>query len=306
MSKVVLVTGAYGFIGRYTAKQYKNAGYTVIGMGHGKWESGEYESWGIDAWYSCDITLNNLVAYAKNVNVIVHCAGSGSVGFSIENPMLDFERTVWTTHFILEYIRKYSKYTKLVYPSSAAVYGLTEQLPINEESTLSPISPYGLHKKMAEELCQMYAKQYGVSVIIMRLFSVYGKGLKKQLLWDACQKIKNGNKVFWGTGEETRDWIHVKEVANLLYMAGEKSNSECSILNVASGKNVSIKKVLDKVFNCFGTGLQPSFGGETNLGNPTHYLADIEKIKSWNWTNEVSLENGIEEYVTWYKEGEKD
>lgn len=301
MSKVVLITGAYGFVGRYTAKYYKSMDYTVIGAGHGNWDSTEYTLWGIDLWYECDITLDNLLAYAKNVDIIVHCAGSGSVRFSIENPMLDFERTVWTTHFILEYIRKYAKNIKLIYPSSAAVYGLTKQLPIKEETSLNPISPYGLHKKMAEELCKMYAKQYGLSIIIMRLFSVYGDGLKKQLLWDACKKIEKDNNVFWGTGEETRDWIHVKDVAMLMYIAREKANNRCAIVNVASGQNVKIADVLTSLFSSFSTSLKPVFGLEENLGNPEHYLADIQKIRQWGWENTISLKDGIIEYVKWYK-----
>lgn len=303
---VVLITGAHGFIGRYVARYYKDMGYTVIGMGHGIWDQKEYTAWGIDFWYECDITMDNLVSYAKDAEIIVHCAGSGSVGFSVENPMLDFERTVWTTHFVLEYIRRFSKNTKLIYPSSAAVYGLAEQLPIKEDSPLTPISPYGVHKKIVEELCQMYARQYGISVIVMRLFSVYGDGLRKQLLWDACRKLEKSNSVFWGTGTESRDWIHVKEVARLLYMAREKANNKCPILNVGSGQNVRIADVLNYLFSSFKTPLKPEFGGEVNLGNPEHYWANVQQIRQWGWQNKISLEDGIKEYVKWYKKDGKD
>ena len=121
MKKKVLVTGAYGFIGRYVAREYHKNGYYVIGMGHGTWNLVDTNIWGIDEFYSCDITIESLAKYAIDIDVIVHCAGSGSVGFSVENPLQDFERTVQTTYFVLEFIRKYSYNTTLIYPSSAAV-----------------------------------------------------------------------------------------------------------------------------------------------------------------------------------------
>jgi Nucleoside-diphosphate-sugar epimerases len=306
MSHIVLVTGAHGFVGRYTARQYKNMGYTVLGMGHGDWKSDELNCWGIDFWYECDITMDNLIAHVKDIEVIVHCAGSGSVGFSIENPMHDFERTVWTTHLVLEYIRKFSPNTKLIYPSSAAVYGNSKILPIKENSELKPISPYGVHKKIAEELCKLYAQQYKLNIIVLRLFSVYGNGLKKQLLWDACRKIKNGQNRFWGTGNESRDWIHIEDVAKIFYIAREKANEDCLIVNIAGGVSVTIKDVLGQLFDYLGVISRPVFGGEVNTGNPLHYLADINILSAWDWEKTIDLDFGIKEYVRWYKLYEKE
>lgn len=306
MNNTVLITGAYGFIGRYTALEYKRQGYFVIGMGHGDWSKDEYTQWGIDKWHCCDISLKNLKVYIKQPEVIVHCAGSGSVGYSIEHPMQDFERTVQTIQAVLEYIRLYSKDTKLIYPSSAAVYGNLDCLPIKEESLLKPISPYGVHKKIAEEICTMYCQEYNVCAIIVRLFSVYGNGLKKQLLWDACNKIKDNKVIFWGTGDETRDWVHVTDVANLLYMAKEKADKNCPIVNCGSGENISIKKVLTILFYCFRQFQKPKFNGEINIGNPCDYLADDCKIISWGWQPKIKLEDGIKKYAEWYKNNEKD
>ena len=100
------------------------------------------------------------------------------------------------------YKRQYSYNTKLIYPSSAAVYGFSNNLPLKEYSDLNPISPYGYHKKIVEELCRMYVEQYAVKVVVLRLFSVYGKELKKQLLWDACKKLLE--KIIFFTVQEKR------------------------------------------------------------------------------------------------------
>ena len=300
--KHILVTGAYGFIGRYTAKTYHNAGFYVIGLGHGTWSVSEAKVWGIDEWHNADVNMDSLQSYASDVDIIIHCAGSGSVGFSLSNPMKDFERTVWTTHYVLEYIRTFSPQTRLLYPSSAAVYGNQEMLPLTTDMTPNPISPYGVHKNIVEELCDMYAKQYGVRAAVLRLFSVYGNGLKKQLLWDACSKLSQGINTFWGTGEETRDWVHVSDVANAFLLAGEKASPKCPIVNVGTSHAVKIKDVLDILFEAYGAQKRPAFGGEVNAGNPNHYVADVAAMSEWGWHPSVDLKQGIKEYVRWYRE----
>lgn len=305
MNKKVLITGVYGFIGRYIALEYKKNGYYVIGMGHGNWDENKCKRWGVDECYFGDITLDNLIQNRLEADIIIHCAGGASVGESLRNPMLDFERTVCSLQHILEYIRIYSPASKLIYPSSAAVYGNITDMPLKENNLLKPISPYGVHKKIAEELCSLYCRQYSVSAIIVRLFSVYGNGLRKQLLYDACRKIRSGNSVFWGTGQETRDWIHVKDVAKLFYMARTRANKNCLIANFGSGIGIQIKDILHCLFAFFHNSLLPSFNGKNNAGNPQHYLANIEEIKRWGWKKSVSLEDGIREYVRWYLKNEK-
>ncbi|MDO5379829.1 MAG: NAD-dependent epimerase/dehydratase family protein [Acidaminococcaceae bacterium] len=304
MKQMVLVTGAYGFIGRYVAKEYHENGYYVIGMGHGNWSPTDANLWGIDEFYNCDISIENLVKYAIDVDVIVHCAGSGSVGFSVENPLQDFERTVRTTYFVLEFIRKYSHNTKLIYSSSAAVYGISDKVLLEECSDLNPISPYGFHKKIVEDLCRMYVEQYSIKIVVLRLFSVYGNELKKQLLWDACKKIVGKNNLFYGTGKEKRDWIHVVDVARYFFVATQYVNEKFEIYNVASGHSTTVEDMLEILYFAYGTNQRPVFNGQVNSGNPMHYLADVNKIQDWNVKNKIHLSQGIKEYVRWFKNEE--
>ncbi len=298
--KRILVTGSYGFIGRYATRLFHNNGYWVIGLGHGRMEVSTRKRWGIDEWLSDDVTMEALKKNAVNCEAIVHCAGSGSVGFSLQEPMKDFERTVLTTHYVLEYIRLYSPQTKLIYPSSAAVYGNQSVLPLREDMVPNPISPYGVHKKIVEELCKMYASQYHVNVAILRLFSVYGEGLRKQLLWDACQKLSEDKNVFWGTGEETRDWVHAEDVARMMLCAMKHASEECPMVNVAGGKAVRINEVLSCLFDAYGRKDSPFFGGQVNVGNPNHYVANIQTAQEWGWEPMIEIADGIQRYVRWY------
>ena len=188
----ILVTGAHGFVGRHVSRSFAQRGHEVVGMGHGGWKSEEWQSWGLCRWTETDISIEALEKFGGEPEVIVHCAGGGSVPMSVVQPYQDFERTVISMANVLEYIRLKSPATRLVFPSSAAVYGNAETMPIKEEDRCAPISPYGMHKLLAEQLMTSYANAYGVSCVIVRFFSIYGCGLRKQLLWDACGKIAGG------------------------------------------------------------------------------------------------------------------
>ena len=302
MEKIVLITGAAGFIGRYTARCYHKHGWYVIGLGHGSWSEAEQKVWGIDEWHSADCNFTGLsVARGERADVIVHAAGSGSVGLSIKHPEVDFSRNTCCTAEVLGFIRQCAPSARLVFLSSAAVYGMVKKLPIEESCPLQPISPYGMHKKISEELCQLYGRQYGVASIAVRLFSVYGAGIRKQLLWDACNKLVSNTALFWGTGQETRDWIHVEDVAELLFTVKDFAMNTSPRVNGGCGKSVSIDTVVHELADSLGYDGKVLFNGQVDVGNPHDYLADVSKALSWGWQPEKTLTEGIKEYVAWYK-----
>lgn len=304
--KTVLITGAYGFLGRHVARYMSDKGYAVVGIGHGDWSQSDYRQYGLKEWHIADVTLESLKHYAGTPDIVIHCAGSGSVAFSVEQPQQDFQRTVVSTSAVLEFVRLCCPHARLVYPSSAAVYGNAIHLPINEMHKLEPVSPYGLHKQMAEDLCKLYAKSFDISIAIVRLFSVYGEGLEKQLLWDACKKIVSGECVFFGTGAETRDWLNVNDASSLLVKATEIASPSCPIANGGYGVGATVNQVLSELFKQFKLSDQPVFSGMSRGGDPTHYVADIEIAKSWGWLPQTRLEDGLKQYVEWFKGIESD
>jgi UDP-glucose 4-epimerase len=298
--KTVFVTGAYGFIGRNVAKLFSEKGWTVLGIGHGSWARDEWQKWGISEWHAADISIDSLLTYAGSPEVIVHCAGSGTVGFSMTHPQQDFQRSVSTTVAVLEFVRLHAKQARVVFPSSAGVYGTTEKLPIAESDLLAPVSPYGVHKRIAEEVCCSYAQHFGVSVSVVRFFSVYGIGLRKQLLWDACVKIRNGGNSFFGNGTEIRDWLHINDAASLLLTASENASVECPIVNGGSGQGVSVREILNEIFICFGRSDEAQFSGAPRSGDPVNYIADIKRACNWGWKPKTQWTDGVREYAEWF------
>ncbi len=301
-ASTILVTGANGFLGRNVALLSSHRGYRVIGIGHGEWSRNDWEKWGLSQWRSCDLTLDALRGYVEISEAIIHCAGGGLVSFSTAYPIADFERTVVTTAHVLESIRQTNPSCRVVYPSSASVYGNAKEVPIGEECRTQPISQYGVHKLMAELMVNSYAKQFGVPAAIVRLFSLYGCGLRKQLLWDACCTFAKGDRTFMGTGSEVRDWLHIQDAAELLVTAVEHASIACPIVNGGSGVGTSVRELLAHlVWSFSGTKLEIEFSGARREGDPSQYVANINAAKAWGWSPKLSLMEGIAEYATWWK-----
>lgn len=305
MNKKILITGAKGFLGSHVAKYFKSLGYETYGIGHGGLSIDESKSIGLDCWRKDDISIKSILEFNQIFDVIVHCGGSGSVGFSVKYPYDDFKKTVESTAAVLEYMRIYAPKAKLVYPSSPAVHGLHDNTPIKTSDPLCPVSPYGLHKKIAEELCMQYSKEYEVDVSIIRFFSIYGEGLKKQLLWDACNKIVSaeGFAEFWGTGDETRDFIHVDDAASLIYTVA--INGSPAILNGGSGMGYKVSDVLHKLRDYLKPDAGIIFNGYVKAGDPKYYTADISNIDLPNWRITIPLVDGLKRYADWFLNDKK-
>ncbi|GAA0306432.1 NAD-dependent epimerase/dehydratase family protein [Sphingomonas oligophenolica] len=300
--KQAAVLGAAGFVGRHAARALASAGYQVVGIGHGTWLRDEWREWGLSEWHVSDISVESLLTYAGEPEVLIQCAGSGSVAFSIAHPAQDFRRSVDTTLAALDFVRLHAPGCRVVLPSSAAVYGTAERMPIRIEDPLHPESPYGVHKKIAEDLCRSYGRTFGIHVAIVRLFSVYGIGLRKQLLWDACVKLVQGEVEFAGTGEELRDWLDIEDAAALLLTAASQASADCPIVNGGTGQSANVRTIVEGLGRALGIAAQPTFSGTRRSGDPVGYEADISGALGWDWRVERSLADGLAAYAAWFQQ----
>lgn len=301
MQETILITGGFGFLGRAVAHKFKQLGCRVIGIGRGRWAQQEALACGFDVWLDAGVSLSSLMTLQEQFDLVVHCAGNGSVGYSLTNPLQDFYKTVQGTVELLEYLRLSKSSALLVYPSSAGVYGAKDDLPIKESDALNPISPYGCHKKIAEDLLASYSRTYGIRVAIIRYFSIYGPGLTKQLLWDASAKLRaanDGAAIFWGTGEETRDWICSEDAAELVFSVS-KSIESFAVINGASGVRVTVKEMLEMLQAALGTSAKIEFNNVIREGDPRFYHADVRQAFALDWRPLTPLAEGIRNYVRW-------
>jgi UDP-glucose 4-epimerase len=301
--KKLLVTGAKGFVGSNTARHFKSLGFQTYGIGHGNIKSHELSNYGLDQWINSDIRVDAIKEFSTEFDLIIHCAGSGSVGFSIKDPYQDYKKTVDGTLEVLEYIRLYNPKVHLIYPSSPAVQGVCKDEPINEEYIGKPESPYGYHKKIAEDFCRSYSNKYNIKIFIIRLFSVYGNGLKKQLLWDACKKFIDAGEEkveFWGTGKETRDFIHIDDVLKLIQdlIAIE---DKFLVINGGTGVKITINEVVFLIRDALGSSKKIIFNQEKNEGNPIYYWASTKKLHTINKLPKINFREGLVGYVKWIK-----
>jgi UDP-glucose 4-epimerase len=304
----IWITGANGFIGRHLARALADAGQAVHGLGHGAMHDTERQGLGLRTWLNGEIdaaNLNALVAGSGLPSTIFHLAGGSSVGLSIAQPFEDYSRTVASTARLLEWVRVSAPECRLIAASSAAVYGADHTGAISEDAALAPMSPYGQHKLMMEEHCRSYAASFGVRSTMIRMFSVYGAHLRKQLFWDICSRLQNGEQtlVLGGTGAELRDWTDIRDVVRLLVKIGENPQRETfEVINGGSGRGTSVADIAGMLVKHWGGDIPVRFSGKVRAGDPFSLLADNSRLRSLPFDWQITVARGLGDYVNWFKD----
>jgi UDP-glucose 4-epimerase len=299
-TKKVLVTGGAGFIGYHLCRKLSTLtdNLTIYDdLSSGKMEN--VKDVPTAKFVKGDILdLKTLLGLPKQ-DLIYHLAAQVVVPYSMENPLIDFETNAKGTVCVLEKARKDD--AKIVFASSAAVYGNPTQLPTSEEYGFHPFSCYGLSKVVGEEYCQMYKEQYGLDIVITRFANVYGLRCHG-VIHDFLDKLaKDPNKLeIIGTGQQSRDFVHVSDVVDLLATVGslEKANGET--YNVGLGKTIKIVDLAKMMLTILGlqdrtvvTTTGVSWQGDIH----TIWFNNAKAKRELGWNPKVTLEYAIKEVI---------
>ncbi|NMH86357.1 NAD-dependent epimerase/dehydratase family protein [Flavivirga algicola] len=295
----ILIIGSKGFIGSHCVTYFAN--------NHEVWQCDVVTDYVSEKYIVVDVTNANYneIFQTHTFDVCINCSGAANVSDSLKNPQRDFMLNTVNVFNQLEAIRRYNSKCKYINFSSAAVYGNPEYLPIDENHPLSPISPYGVHKQLAEQICEEFFKTYKIACCSLRVFSVYGPGLQKQLFWDLYKKSKNASKVtLFGTGNESRDFIYISDLIQALELVILNSSFKNNIINVANNKEQKINDIVTAFYKYYDANVTIEFGGEERAGDPINWKADINKLKELGYEPQVNINEGLRKYITWLKERE--
>jgi UDP-glucose 4-epimerase len=272
----VLVTGATGFIGNELLRAFKARGW----LGYGLIRHRGVSSNEISQVTKYDVQNITKILLQIHPTVLIHAAGSSSVGSSVSNPDADFRDSVLLFQGILDAVRLSGLNFRVVYLSSASVYGQPKTLPVTEDCRLNPISPYGYHKKICEELAQEYTQCYQIPTSVARIFSVFGVGQRRLLIWDLLRKFLDDKCVqLSGTGEETRDFLHIDDLVTQIFQLVENAQLPHEVFNLGSGEARSVSQVAESVRRILGSSKEIVFDGSIRPGDPRAWQADISRLE---------------------------
>lgn len=292
----ILIIGSEGFIGSHCITYFLQKGAYVTGVDL------LVKPRGFGYTYLPHTVGNGFANLFKGgvYDACLNAFGNGSVPISISDPSFDFTANCSELLALLEAIRIYNSACKVIHLSSAAVYGSPNKLPVTEDSELKPMSPYGWHKMLSEQICKEYVKLYGLSISIVRPFSVYGPGLRKQLLWDIFKLSKKSSIIeLWGTGNESRDFIFISDLMQAFDLLLARAPMKGELYNLASGIEISIRNIATSFCQLLKNEVNITFNGSERVGDPLNWKADMTKLMKLGFKQKICLEDGLKQTVKW-------
>lgn len=298
----MLITGCGGFIGGSMGRLCAPRDLEVLGVDR---TASPDPAWpgGGGAYVRADVgagsgELKEIIAdFAPDA--VFHGAGSASVGASFDSPLDDFQSSVVTWANTLEAVRLSGVRPAVVFPSSASVYGNPVALPVSEGAEIRPISPYGFNKASCELIAREYSECFDMDIIVARLFSVYGPGQRRLLVWELFTQAfgPESEIVLQGTGKETRDYLHVYDVAEAMLGLAGAGLKGLTTVNVASGREISTVALAELVSRAAGKEKPVRALGHARSGDPVKWRADVGRIKELSAFVDRTLEEGIGQVV---------
>lgn len=304
-SGTVFVTGAGGFIGRHTVSAFVRSGWRCVALSNRLGADDGLALQGPHAAFVGPVSAEGLrraAAECARPELVIHAAGGSSVGASLADPKGDFERTVGSVTELLSYLAAEARDARLIFLSSAAVYGQAGRAPLDEDAPTAPVSPYGLHKRKAEELVEAWSAEHGLDAAVVRFFSVYGAGNRKQIFWDLAHKLAQdpARVELGGTGDEARDFLHVADAVRLMGLLADLPRREGLLtVNGGSGRATTVREAAEALARALDCRTKIAFTGDIRPGDPSALVADAVRVRSLGFRPRVTLDEGLRDFAAW-------
>lgn len=290
----VLVTGGAGFIGHHVALHLSSKGYDIKVLDYLERASPTGISRLKDNGIPVIIRDVRSFQDYSNFDIVVHAAALVNVEESVQNPLEYYDVNSMGTARVGYECSK--RKIPLIYLSSAAVYGDPDKIPVSENDPVDPSSPYGLSKLMGEQVLGNYSKIYGLKHVSLRLFNVYGPGQNPSYAGVVSRFIANivegGSLEIYGDGTQTRDFIHVEDVAKVVEEFISKNIFDNRVYNVGTGIGTRIIDLAKLVMRITGRSVNIVFK-PARIGEVRHSVADVSRLRERIVFNPISLEEGI-------------
>lgn len=306
--KRVLVTGGAGFIASHLAETLVNAGaqLTVLDSLVSGHESNLaavrsrvrlVASPVIDALATGEIKVGDF-------DLIFHAAGNAYIPPSVKEPGMDFEQNLLTPFHVLEAIRLSSSKPRLVFFSTAAVYGNPVTLPMRETDPTVPICPYGVSKLASDRYVDVFCRLYGIRAASIRLFSVYGPRQRKQVVYDLLRKVRANPAALdvIGDGSQERDLVFVLDVVQAACVVALNAPANGETYNVASGTTHSIASLVSEICRVCCAHPEIRYTGQVRPGDAEKWSVDISRLNAIGYQSQYTLADGLALVRDWYDE----
>lgn len=301
----ILVTGGAGFVGGVLARKLVDAGARVTVLDDlftGKAETVPTGAEFVEGSVTDVDLVNELVG---RHSVVFHLAARNIIA-STSNPRDDFATNIGGTLNVLLAARE-SKVERVVYTSSASIYGNPRSIPINEDDFLVPLSPYAVSKLGGENYAQAFYESYGVPTACVRYSNVYGPGQRpdnpycgvvSKFLADA-----NAGRPLsvHGDGEQTRDYTYVDDAVEATLLAAIRPRAEGEVFNVGTGIETSVNGLALAIGKALGVSVDLRHIDRRDIDNIRRRVVNIEKARRMlRWTPQVTLETGLSRTAEWF------
>lgn len=303
----ILITGGAGFIGSHIAEYFNEEGHQVFILDN--LSTGDIKNIPFinkENFFNMDIREYKKVEEITKkyqFDIIVHLAAVVSVVDTVSDPITSNQVNVNATLNLLEINRHFNKNIKrIIFASSAAVYGNDPSLPKTTDSMIQPESPYAIQKYAGEQYFKLYNNLYSTPTVSLRFFNIYGPRQNPQSPYSGVLSILK-NKfdndetfTFYGDGSQTRDFVYVKDLVKAVSLVCDNDSALGNVYNVGSGTANSLMEIFKTFEKHYNKEISYTFE-EERLGDVKHSLADIGSLEKIGYIPTYSIEKGLSEYL---------